>query len=51
MVVIDADPVVGLLQSVNVCDVADVSKVQTASIFRIEVCRLASFCEFVCLSA
>jgi hypothetical protein len=42
----DVNYVLGFLHFVVVDDVADVSKVHAASIFRVEVCVLVSFCVY-----
>jgi hypothetical protein len=41
--IIDVDFILGLLHYVDVDDVGDISKIHSASIFRVQVCRLVSF--------
>jgi hypothetical protein len=49
LLIINSDSILLLLHSVDVGDVAYVSEVYAASIFRFEVCRLASFCLYIAL--
>jgi hypothetical protein len=44
---LDVDSVLTLLHRVDVSYVIDISEVHVASIFRVEVCRLVSFCACV----
>jgi hypothetical protein len=45
--IIDVNSVLGLLHFVDVGNIAGVSEVRAASIFRVEACQLVNFCVYI----